>query len=282
MKPMYYINIAGVNLHNVENIHDENGREISTYDGVGIGKFNVPESKTPHSWKFDCELWQDGNLLKSMNTWSASEIFKLLDSLLGTNEPSRFVVTSQFYPAVNFSTLVWFKRYIKDESYPGVYKASIEVEEYKPSGIKTTDIPYVARPGKLPVVPRIITVTSSKAAYGATKKYTGNTPKPGEKGFIGPVQTNTKINFSDFKSGKPVTNPATIKAGQTYITKPAPSYSGVLKTGIPINGPQLGRVDFDAIDPWVKSVQNAFSSIGNGLQSFIDKNAASIANIVQR
>lgn len=214
MKPMYYINIAGVNLHNVENIHDENGREISTYDGVGIGKFNVPDSKTAHSWKFDCELWQDGNLLKSMNTWSASEIFKLFDSLLGTVEPSRFVVTSQFYPAVNFSTLVWFKRYVKDESYPGVYKASIEVEEYKPSGVKTTDIPYVARPGKLPTVPKTITISSTKSIAKATKKYTGTAASISTK----PTSYTQKfLELKDKQTGMTVSNPNTVPKNATLL-----------------------------------------------------------------
>lgn len=266
-KPMYYVNLAGVNLHNVENIHDENGREISTYDGVGSGKFNQPDSKAPHTWKFDCELWQDGNQLKGMNTWSASEIFKMFDQLLeNTKDPSRFVLTSEFYPVVNMSTLVWFKRYTRDESYPGVYKTTIEVEEYKPGGVKTTGIPYVARPGKLPTPPKTITLTKKKTAYSTEKKYNGSTPKPGEKGFIGPVQPNTKIKFLDPKTGKPYSNPATIKNGTTLGVHPI----------------EVGRVDLSGVKPWTDSVgkglQSAFSAIG----SAIEKYATSGGTLIRR
>jgi len=257
-KPMYFISLAGVNLHNVENIHDENGREISTYDGVGSGKFNVPDSKTPHSWKFDCELWQDGNLLNGMSTWSASELFKLFDSALESAEPSRFVVTSQFYPTVNFSTLAWVKRYTKDESYPGVYKTTIEVEEYKPVGVKTTDVPYVARPGKVPTPPKVITVKSSKDLYGAgTKK----PPGPGEKGFIGPLQTNMNIKFADFKTGGPVVNPAAVKAGSQLITVGS-TYAGKTSTV---------QTNYEYSNSWVgESFKSMGKAIGDWFGSQLD------------
>lgn len=255
-KPMYYINIAGVNLHNVENIHDENGRDISTYDGVGSGKFNQPDSKTPHSWKFDCELWQDGNLLNGMNTWSASEIFKFLDSLLDSTEPSRFVVTSQFFPVVNMSTLVWFKRRICDESYPGVYKATIEVEEYKPVGIKTTNIPYVTRSGKIPV-PATVRITKSKTVYKLLGKLA---PGYGNQNLQLP-----KV-FKEFQTGKPVTNPCMLPNNLKVGVITAPLSSMPVDQSKIVDTSYKGRNFYDGA---AESVASTFKSIGKGIENWL-------------
>lgn len=212
--PDYYVNIAGVNLHRVESVEDESGREITEYDGVGSGKFNVPDSRSPKTWEISCQLVQNGKELTGQNTWSASEIFKEFDSLLNSTDASRMVITNKTYPAANVSAMVWLKKFNKKEAYSGVYDVTISLEEYKPVGIKTTNIPYVARPGKLPATPKTITITSAKTIAKATKKYTGTAASIPTKATN---YTEKFLELKDKQTGLTVTNPNTVPKNASLL-----------------------------------------------------------------
>lgn len=221
-QPKYFVSFGGFNLQNVTNVHDENGRDISEYDSVGAGKFNVPDARKPHTWKIDCQLEEDPP--SSANSWRASEIFKAMDSLLeNTTDASRLVITNSIYPASNLSVLAWFKNYTKDEKYEGIYDTVVELEEYKPVGVKTTGIPTVARPGKVPV-PAKTTISSSNTVYknyqktgvGTKADTTSDTSK--RYGYY-EEQDAKKSYLTDSNTGKPVTNAATVDYGKIYTPK---------------------------------------------------------------
>lgn len=269
-KPKYFVSIAGAPLHGVKSVEDETGRDISQYDGVGSGKFNVPDSKDPKTWTIECELSQDDDELKNQGSWRASEIFKVLDSAI--NNPinySRLVVTNELYPEANFSAMAWVKKYTKKEEYAGVYEVTITAEEYKPVGVKTTDIPYVARPGKIPVPPKIV-VSSPKKIYTAKKKYGAGTKTdakistakaksdPSSILYSNPFLTKTdwitgKKYLIEPKTGKPLVNPNSAKGGQVYK----------------INGMATTSVKGDLIYESGKREKEIFASISNALgQSF--------------
>ena len=161
-QPKYYVSLGGVNLHLVQSFELTSERDIDDYDGVGAGKFNVPGSGKPREWTVSCKLLQDGTRTAGMNSWSASELFKQFEVWRAkTDAPIRMVKTDAIYPAANLSVLVWFKSYHPKESdEQGVYDTDIVVTEYIPAGIKTTGIPTVSRPGKVPVPPKV-TITKS-------------------------------------------------------------------------------------------------------------------------
>ena len=258
----YFVAFGGFTLHNVKSVHDENGRELTEYDGVGSGKFNVPDSRKPKTWKIECELWQDTSKLS--NTWRASEIFKAMDSLLeNSTDASRLVITNSEYPAANVSVLAWFKGYSRDEEDTGVYAATIELEEYKPVGIKTTDIPYVARPGKVPVPPKV-TITKKNTVYKNLKgkgigtktdakiqiKETGLYSNP----FIARKDWKTgKKYLIEPKTGKPVVNPNTVRSGTAY------KINGMATTSVVLG-------DQTESEKWTI---NTFNSIGKAIGNFL-------------
>jgi hypothetical protein len=250
--PKYYISLGGVNLHRVYAFRLTSGRDIESYDGIGSGKFNVPDAHNPREWTIDCELLQNGKETAGLSTWSASELFKEFEAWLGkTDAPVRMVKTDSLYPAANLSVLVWLKSYTKKESdEQGVYDTEIVVEEYKPVGIKTTGVPYVKRPGKAPV-PKKVTITKKRTVYRTKKKY-------------------NKATLKSPKTGKTVKNPATVKASSVWhtgagrIKETPPAYTGLLNTGIPINS----RINYDAIDPWKKNVTDAFNSMGKKIKEW--------------
>jgi hypothetical protein len=220
-RPKYFVSFGGFNLQNVTNVHDENEREIEEYDGVGAGKFNVPQPRSPHTWKIECTLEEDPP--DYAESWRASEIFKAMDALLeNSTEPSRLVITNLIYPAASVSVLAWFKSYSKDETSPGIYKTTVELEEYIPVGVQTTDIPYVERPGKAPV-PTTVTISSSNTVY-KNKQKTGVGTKVDA---IVDAINNRNVNHNDDSglyltqadTGEPVTNAANVDSEKIYAPK---------------------------------------------------------------
>lgn len=217
-RPKYFVSFGGFNLQNVTNVHDENGREITEYDSVGAGKFNVPQSRSPHTWKIECTLEEYPP--DYAESWRASEIFKAMDALLeNSTDPSRLVITNLTYPAASISVLAWFKSYSKDEQYPGIYTTTVELTECIPVGVQTTDIPYVERPGKVPV-PQTVTISSSNTVYKNFKKTGIGTKTDADLYKTKAAIQEKKSQYLTLKStGKPVTNAATVDSGKIYTPK---------------------------------------------------------------
>lgn len=207
-KPRYFVSLNEVNLHGVTSFEQSRSRDIDGYDGVGAGKYNVPGAAEPRKWTIGCTLYQGGIALDhSLGTWRASELFKLFDYYCGkTDVPIRMVKTDSNDSAANLSVLVWVKSYsYKESEEQGTYDTTIEAEEYIPVGIKTTGIPTISRPGKVPVPPKV-TITKSNTVYKAKRKTSGSSAKQ-------------SATLKSTKTGKPVSNPATVKNGTTLATK---------------------------------------------------------------
>ena len=136
---------------------EDSDRDITTYDGLGQGNFPVPESKGLRSWVIECEL-SNINDFKHGNWTSAKQIFKELESLLSDKSASRLVINSD---NVKLSERALIESYTKREKYSGVYEVSIKLTEYKAAAIKTTDVPYIPRPGKIPTPPPTKTYNNS-------------------------------------------------------------------------------------------------------------------------
>ncbi len=261
--PKYYISLGGVNLHRVYAFRLTSGRDIESYDGIGSGKFNVPDAHNPREWTIDCELLQNGKETAGLSTWSASELFKEFEAWLGkTDAPVRMVKTDSLYPAANLSVLVWLKSYTKKESdEQGVYDTEIVVEEYKPVGIKTTGVPYVKRPGKAPV-PKKVTITKKRTAY-RTKRKTGVGTKTdanlGKGGKVAKIR-GKELYLADSKTGKPVTNAAKAQNDSTYAVSSA-------KTGHTINGITYNSDNDSMAEANLALVKTAGQKIANGVSA---------------
>lgn len=256
----YYVNIGGINLHAIESVKVDADRDITDYDGLGSGRFDVPENAGLKEYTINCELQQKVDP-KFKGTWSASELFKQFDTWRAQKDSIRLVITSDRYPAENISILVTFKSYSKTEKSEGINDTEIHLKEYKPVGIKTTDVPYITRPGKLPAIPKTVTITSKSTSYGTTKKYTGTSPTL--------AADFKKLDYADVKTGKPATNPSAVKSNTTltlgsYITDntykapSTPAYPTVVST------------EKSAAQKWLESVgtsiSNAFTSWQNNAQ----------------
>ena len=170
---MYKVYLDDEFIYGVTSFEDESGRDISIYDGVGQGNFPVPESQDLHKWSLECEL-SEVNDMNHKEWKKASEIFEHLEKILGQKESVRLVVTSAY---TNLSELVFLEKYSKSEKVNGIFDVQMNFVQYKAVSTRTEDVPYVERPGKIPVPPKAVV----KNTYKTEKKYTGKTPVAGKE-----------------------------------------------------------------------------------------------------
>ena len=131
---MYQVWLEGVSIPRVMKVEVGNDRSVKEYNGVGKGKYTLADSKGIRTW--------------TMKTEQVSpELFALFEETLANKEESRLVIVSE---AEKTSVRVLLESYTKEESFAGVYDSTVKFKEYIPVGIRTTDVPYVARPGKVP------------------------------------------------------------------------------------------------------------------------------------
>lgn len=262
----YYVNIGGITLYGVTEVEETSGREMQEYDGIGSGKFPIPENRDLHTWAIACLLTERNDY--SLPHWRpASEIFRLFEVLLNTKDPSNFILTAKGdYTA----TSGYLESYVKNEKFPGVYEVSVKVRENRVVGVKTTDVPYVARPGKKPVPPKI-TVKKGGNAYETTVKETGEEPsyKLGVKS-----DNHGEGGFKDSKTGKPIFNHALVKEGDTYIPvdsvvdKKIPETNFVQLITQPVLGAAAEQLSSDAVK---KGIESTFKWIGDKINEFQEK-----------
>lgn len=151
----YEVWLGSIELYAVESVEESAERKITVYDAVGAGKFPQAENRGLKSWGIQCELTEHND--RGLSNWTeASEIFDGLEALLNKKSPARLVIRSDYGKA---SERVLLKSFSKEETVSGVYAVKIACTEYVSAAVRTTDVPYVARPGKLPEVPKVAKIS---------------------------------------------------------------------------------------------------------------------------
>lgn len=257
----YYVSLGDIDFDNVSSVTQSGERDISVYDSVGGGKFAVPQNKGLRSWtiKFQAD---------------DADIFKDFDRLLEKKTPARLIIKSD---DDKVSERVLLKSYSKDESeYAGVYNVTVSVLEYVKAGVKTADVPYVAREGEPPPLPKAQVLgdgqSGTETAYDlfVAAQRTAESPYgPLEGGFKRKVFDSEEkrnaylasVQFIDAETGKEV-NPAAAegKAVNLYTYQDRLDPKGELSTGV-FGGTATGN----AI---AKTVTAAWSAISDGLKKF--------------
>lgn len=235
----YYINLGGIILYGVKEVSDDSTRDMSTYDGIGSGTFAIPDSLKPHSWVIDC-AFTETNIDRIDNWTAASKIFTAFEVLLKTKDPSRFIFVSNNR---NESMSAFLTSYSKKETYSGVYDVSIKVTEYKPAGIKTTNVPFVKRPGKAPVQPKTVVYNDKTTPYTDSQKPKKDDPVPWYLVDGGVMTYNPK-------TGKYFFTAETITSG--YEPKKADTNEPASNLSAIIDGEQYQR-DYAAKQKGIKS-----------------------------
>lgn len=216
---MYSVYLDDISFYGVESINESSDREVTVYNGVGQGNFPVADEKNLNTWNVSCEL-SEINDFKHSNWVSASSIFNQLNKLLETKDESRLVIVSEHK---NLSERVLLESFSKSESYSGVYNVTLKFIEYKEASIKTTDIPYIPRPGK-PPIPESVVFTKDKTVADTNKKLTGNvggvTKKWYGQTFVYVPDGNNTMPIYRNINGNIFSNPNTIPKETSVIVDP--------------------------------------------------------------
>ncbi len=148
---MYNVFLGSLELYCVENFEETSKRQIAVHSTLGAGEVPIYNDKELRSWKLTCELSNFRQPMHHVFT-PASDIFAVFEGWLAAGEEQRLVVVSD---SITLSEMVLLKTYRKTETTQGVYDVTLELTEYKEVSVRTADIPYIQRPGKIPPLPPV-------------------------------------------------------------------------------------------------------------------------------
>lgn len=206
---MYHVYLDQMYLYGVSGVEESAEREVAVYNGIGQGDFSIPASEKLRKWVITCNL-TDKEEYKGRPDWqSAGGIFKGLDRMIASKKPARLLITS---PNRRLSERVLLESYSKVEEYPGAYEVTIKVMEYVSVGIRTDDVPYIERPGKIPEPPKTVVFGSNTTPYGLQMWYQGGTK-------AGPNPGGEPLSFYDPETMQRYTNPVMIPEGKEVVVK---------------------------------------------------------------
>lgn len=170
---MYEVYLDDVFIYGVEEIEYEFGRTIEEYQGLGQGRFSIPEDPDLRTFGIACELTEFNQYGKA-NWIDAKVLFAHFEKAIQRKEPMRLISVSAFKKS---SSLVYVKSYNKTETYAGVYRVQINLVEHKPVAIRTEGVPYIKREGKIPAESAEVVLGGKKTVYSTQKNLNGESPK---------------------------------------------------------------------------------------------------------
>ncbi len=148
---MYNVFLGNLELYCVEDFEETSKRQIAVHSTLGAGEVPIYNDKELRSWKLTCELSNYRQPMHHVFT-PASDIFAVFEGWLAAGEEQRLVVVSD---SITLSEMVMLKSYRKNETTQGVFDVTIELTEYKEVSVRTADIPFIQRPGKIPPLPPV-------------------------------------------------------------------------------------------------------------------------------
>lgn len=255
----YYVSLGDIEFDKVITAAQTNNRDIAVYDSVGGGKFPVPQNKGLKEWTIKCEI-------------DDYDIIKQLDKMQKKDTPVRLVINCGDYKV---SERVLLKSHNETQEYAGVWPTTLTVLQHVNAGVKTADVPYVARAGEPPPLPKAQVLGDgtggTKTAYDllVTAQRTAESPYgPLEGGFKRKVFDSEEkrnaylasVQFIDAETGKEV-NPAAADGKAVNVSyEDLIDPKGELSTGV------FGGTATDNIV--TKSVSAAWSAIADGFKRF--------------
>lgn len=161
-------------------------REVIVYNGIGTGYFPKLDDPNLQKWSWTCELQEKPEHYHGSDFLPATQIFERLNEMKASLEPVRLVVKGE---NKSLSELVGLEGYTYKELYNGVYQVAVNVTEYKEAAVRTTTIPEIPRPGKIPVE-QPFTIASDETAYDKLPE--------AESSFVQPSGQNGSAGGSEF------------------------------------------------------------------------------------
>ncbi len=144
---MYDVYLDNIYFYGVNAFNFPSDRKIIVYNGIGTGYFPKADDPNLKEWSWECRLQEFPEHYHNKDFTPASNIKQQMDEMLRKKQPVRLIMKSEYS---SLSQEVLLEKYSFKEDYAGVYRVTVNVKEYKEAAIRSTDIPEIPRPGKIP------------------------------------------------------------------------------------------------------------------------------------
>lgn len=255
----YKVYLGNYTIYGAESVDTTLSRPVTVHNGLGVGEFPVPEDKQLHTWTIKGE-WTEANDYNLSGWEPAHEIVDGMKKIMGSDQPERLVMTNG-YDKTSIEVLVTQVNLI--EKYAGVYDFSLEVTEYKKTTVRSSGVPVIQRPGKVPEMPKTVVFNNASDVAGDALKRLENLPPSDfrdEKPYL-LGDFRDELHYQWVKDGKPgsTKNPNMVPTGVPitvdYIKEDAIDYFS-------------SQFHYSDQDPVTVGVKNTFKAIGDGYNSF--------------
>lgn len=152
----YEIYLGDCALYGVISVEESAARSVSEHDAIGLGIFTIAQNAGLRSWNIKLELTQ--NDLGQDGWRKASTVLEELEEIRNDKNGHRLVVIA---PKQRLSKLVLLRDIKIETSYEGAYSVSLSLSEYVKAQVKTSGVPSVTQPGKVPDPPVTTRVKSA-------------------------------------------------------------------------------------------------------------------------
>ena len=168
MNRKYKIYFGKFTIYGAESVETSLARPVAIYDGLGVGEYPIPDNKKLTEWTIKGQ-WTENNDY-GMEYWTpAHELKDGLEKVMKGKDHEQLVMTNGYEKTSK-------PAYITDvnvtETSPGVFSYIVKLTEYKKTTVRTTGVPTITRPGKIPEMPK--TVVLEKPSDVAGYAYKGN------------------------------------------------------------------------------------------------------------
>ena len=158
MNRKYKIYFGKFTIYGAESVETSFARPVAIYDGLGVGEYPIPDNKKLTEWTIKGQ-WTENNDY-GMEYWTpAHELKDGLEKVMKGKDHEQLVMTNRYEKTSK-------PAYITDvnvtETSPGVFSYIVKLTEYKKTTVRTTGVPTITRPGKIPEMPK--TVVFEKAS----------------------------------------------------------------------------------------------------------------------
>lgn len=146
---VYYGNFT---LYGAEKVDVALARPVTVHNGLGFGEYPTPDDRKLREWTVKGQ-WTEKNDYRLAGWAPAHELIADLKSMMGSDDPERLVMTNGYDKT---SVLAYVTDVNATETSAGVYDVTVKLTEYRKPVVRTTGVPTISRPGKIPEMPKTV------------------------------------------------------------------------------------------------------------------------------
>lgn len=151
---VYYGNFT---LYGAEKVDVALARPVTVHNGLGFGEYPTPDDRKLREWTVKGQ-WTEKNDYRLAGWAPAHELIADLKSMMGSDDPERLVMTNGYDKT---SVLAYVTDVNATETSAGVYDVTVKLTEYRKPVVRTTGVPAISRPGKIPEMPKTVVFKKS-------------------------------------------------------------------------------------------------------------------------